>query len=94
MYPPGRRLRVGVIGGLAFRLHLDLLVQPLQLHLGNAWMQNPGVLEITNGVVQTTDPLAHLLSKTAFFMIAHSVSGYYLATLLCVLGVYTLLFEI
>lgn len=67
---------------------LGSLGSAFAITLGNAWMQNPGVLEITNGVVQTTDPLAHLLSKTAFFMIAHSVSGYYLATLLCVLGVY------
>lgn len=56
--------------------------------LGNAWMQNPGTLEIVNGVVQTSDPVAALFTKTAFFMISHSVAGYYLATLLCVLGIY------
>ena len=56
--------------------------------LGNAWMQNPGVLNIVDGVVQTDNPLGALLSKTAFFMVSHSVAGYYLATVLCVLGVY------
>lgn len=56
--------------------------------LGNAWMQNPGVLKIVDGVVQTDNPLGALLSKTAFFMVSHSVAGYYLATILCVLGVY------
>ncbi len=56
--------------------------------LGNAWMQNPGVLNIVDGEVQTDNPLGALLSKTAFFMLSHSVAGYYLATVLCVLGVY------
>jgi cytochrome d ubiquinol oxidase subunit I len=56
--------------------------------LGNAWMQNPGVLNIVDGVVQTDNPLGALFTKTAFFMISHSVAGYYLATILCVLGVY------
>jgi cytochrome bd ubiquinol oxidase subunit I len=56
--------------------------------LGNAWMQNPGVLNVVNGVVQTDNPLGALFSKTAFFMVSHSVAGYYLATVLCVLGIY------
>ncbi len=56
--------------------------------LGNAWMQNPGTLNVVDGVVQTQNPLSALLSKTAFFMVSHSVAGYYLATLLCVLGIY------
>lgn len=56
--------------------------------LGNAWMQNPGVLNVVDGVVQTDNPLGALLSKTAFFMVSHSVAGYYLATILCVLGTY------
>ena len=56
--------------------------------LGNAWMQNPGVLNVVDGVVQTDNPLGALLSKTAFFMVSHSVAGYYLATVLCVLGIY------
>lgn len=56
--------------------------------LGNAWMQNPGVLNVVDGVVQTDNPLGALLTKTAFFMVSHSVAGYYLATLLCVLGIY------
>lgn len=57
--------------------------------LGNAWMQNPGVLNVVNGVVQTDNPLSALFTKTAFFMVSHSVAGYYLATVLCVLGVYS-----
>lgn len=56
--------------------------------LGNAWMQNPGVLNVVDGVVQTDNPLGSLLTKTAFFMVSHSVAGYYLATVLCVLGIY------
>lgn len=56
--------------------------------LGNAWMQNPGALNVVNVVVQTDNPLGVLLSKTAFFMVSHSVAGYYLATVLCVLGIY------
>jgi len=56
--------------------------------LGNAWMQNPGVLNVVDGVVQTDNPLGALLTKTAFFMVSHSVAGYYLATVLCVLGIY------
>ena len=56
--------------------------------LGNAWMQNPGVLNVVDGVVQTDNPLGALLSKTAFYMVSHSVAGYYLATVLCVLGIY------
>lgn len=58
--------------------------------LGNAWMQNPGTLNIVDGVVQTDNPLGALLTKTAFFMVSHSVAGYYLATVLCVLGIYAL----
>jgi len=56
--------------------------------LGNAWMQNPGVLAVVDGVVQTNNPVGDLFTKTAFYMISHSVAGYYLATILCVLGVY------
>ncbi len=56
--------------------------------LGNAWMQNPGVLNVVEGVVQTDNPVRELFTKTAFFMVSHSVAGYYLATLLCVLGIY------
>jgi cytochrome d ubiquinol oxidase subunit I len=56
--------------------------------LSNAWMQNPGNLNVVDGVVQTTNPLTDLLSKTSLYMISHSVSSYYLATLLCVLGIY------
>lgn len=54
----------------------------------NAWMQSPGVLNVVGGVVQTTNPIADMVSKTAFYMISHSVSGYYLATILTVLSVY------
>lgn len=57
--------------------------------LGNAWMQNPGELTIVDGVVQTDNPVGALFTKTAFFMISHSVAGYYLATILCVLGIYS-----
>lgn len=60
----------------------------LSITLGNAWMQNPSGFSVVNGVVQSTDVLGALLSKTAFFMVSHSVAGYYLATVLCVLGVY------
>lgn len=56
--------------------------------LGNAWMQNPGELNVVDGVVETDNPLGALLTKTAFFMVSHSVAGYYLATVLCVLGIY------
>lgn len=56
--------------------------------LGNAWMQNPGTLQIVDGVVQTHNPLGALLTKTAFYMVSHSVAAYYLATVLCVLGIY------
>lgn len=56
--------------------------------LGNAWMQNPSGFEVVNGVATTDNPLAALLTKTALFMVSHSVAGYYLATMLCVLGVY------
>tara|TARA_B100001245_G_scaffold233150_1_gene216465 strand:+ start:4886 stop:6229 length:1344 start_codon:yes stop_codon:yes gene_type:complete len=56
--------------------------------LGNAWMQNPSGFEVINGVATTDNPIAALMTKTAFYMIAHSVAGYYLATMLCVLGVY------
>lgn len=56
--------------------------------LGNAWMQNPSGFSVVDGVVSTANPLGALLSKTAFFMVSHSVAGYYLATVLCVLGIY------
>lgn len=69
---------------------LGALGSALAITLGNAWMQNPGMLDIVNGKVVSTDPLRELLTKTAFFMTSHSVVGYYLATILCVLGVYAL----
>ncbi|MBC7746627.1 cytochrome ubiquinol oxidase subunit I [Pedobacter sp.] len=56
--------------------------------LSNAWMQNPTGFEIVNGVVVSQNPLGALFSKTGLFMVTHSVIGYYLATILCVLGVY------
>jgi len=56
--------------------------------LGNAWMQNPGALHIIDGKVVSENPLGALLSKTALFMTTHSIIGYYLTTVLCVLGVY------
>lgn len=62
----------------------------LAITLGNAWMQHPGKLDVVNGVVQSDNPLGALLTKTAFFMVSHSVAGYYLATILCVLGIYAL----
>jgi cytochrome d ubiquinol oxidase subunit I len=58
--------------------------------LGNAWMQNPSGFEVVDGVAMASNPLGALLSKTAFFMVSHSVAGYYLATVLCVLGIYAL----
>ena len=56
--------------------------------LGNAWMQNPTGFEVVAGKVVTNDVLGALFTKTAFYMISHSVAAYYLATILCVLGVY------
>lgn len=56
--------------------------------LGNAWMQNPSGFDVVAGKVVTSDVLGALFTKTAFYMISHSVAGYYLATMLCVLGVY------
>lgn len=56
--------------------------------LGNAWMQNPSNFEVVAGKVVSNDVLGALFTKTAFFMISHSVAGYYLATVLCVLGIY------
>lgn len=56
--------------------------------LGNAWMQNPTGFEVVAGKVVTDDVLGALFTKTAFYMVAHSTAGYYLATLLCVLGIY------
>ena len=67
---------------------LGSLGSAFAITLGNAWMQNPGTLNVVDGVVQTTNPLANLLSRTALFMVGHSIAGYYLATLLCVLGIY------
>jgi cytochrome d ubiquinol oxidase subunit I len=57
--------------------------------LGNAWMQNPTGFEVVAGKVVTNDVVGALFTKTAFYMISHSVAGYYLATVLCVLGVYS-----
>lgn len=56
--------------------------------LGNAWMQNPSGFEVIAGKVVTDDVIGALFTKTAFYMVAHSTAGYYLATLLCVLGIY------
>ena len=56
--------------------------------LGNAWMQNPSGFTIVDGKVASNDVLSALFTKTAFFMVTHSAIGYYLATILCVLGVY------
>lgn len=60
----------------------------LSITLGNAWMQNPSGFEVVNGKVVTDDVLGALFTKTAAFMVSHSVVGYYLATVLCVLGIY------
>lgn len=60
----------------------------LSITLGNAWMQNPSSFEVVNGKVVTEDVLGALFTKTAAFMVSHSVVGYYLATVLCVLGIY------
>lgn len=60
----------------------------LAITLGNAWMQNPSGFDVIAGKVVTNDVLGALFTKTAFYMISHSVAGYYLATMLCVLGVY------
>ncbi|MFZ2545155.1 MAG: cytochrome ubiquinol oxidase subunit I [Candidatus Saccharimonadales bacterium] len=67
---------------------LGSLGSAFAITLGNAWMQNPSGFEVIKGVATTDNPLAALMTKTAFFMISHSVAGYYLATMLCVLGVY------
>ncbi|MEO7364204.1 MAG: cytochrome ubiquinol oxidase subunit I, partial [Candidatus Saccharimonadales bacterium] len=67
---------------------LGSLGSAFSITLGNAWMQNPGVLKIVDGSVVTQNPLSLLLTKTALFMTTHSIIGYYLATALCVLGIY------
>lgn len=67
---------------------LGSLGSALAITLGNAWMQNPSGFEVIAGKVVTNDPLSALFTKTALFMTSHSVAGYYLATILCVLGVY------
>lgn len=58
--------------------------------LGNAWMQNPSSSSFVNGKVVSDNVVEALFSKTAFFMTTHSIVGYYLATMLCVLGIYAL----
>ena len=68
---------------------LGSLGSAITITLGNAWMQNPGNLDVVNGQVVSNNPLGSLLTKTAFFMTSHSVMGYYLATVLCVLGFYS-----
>ena len=60
----------------------------LSITLGNAWMQNPSGFDLVDGKVVTDDVLGALFTKTAAFMVSHSVVGYYLATVLCVLGIY------
>lgn len=67
---------------------LGALGSALSITLGNAWMQDPGKLAIVGGKVISADPVSALMTKTALFMTTHSVVGYYLATILCVLGVY------
>lgn len=67
---------------------LGSLGSAFAITLGNAWMQNPSGFEVIDGVATTNDPLSALMTKTAFYMTSHSVAGYYLATMLCVLGVY------
>ena len=67
---------------------LGALSSAFAITLGNAWMQNPGKLHLVDGKIVTDNPLALLLSKTAMYMTSHSIVGYYLATALCVLGVY------
>jgi len=67
---------------------IGALASAFAITLGNAWMQNPGNLDVVNGKVVSTNPLGALFTPTAFFMISHSIVGYYLATALCVLGVY------
>jgi cytochrome d ubiquinol oxidase subunit I len=67
---------------------IGALGSALSITLGNAWMQDPGILTIVGGKVVSTNPVGALLTKTALFMTTHSVVGYYLATVLCVLGIY------
>jgi len=67
---------------------LGALGSALSITLGNAWMQDPGKLAIAGGKVVSANPVGALMTKTALFMTTHSVVGYYLATILCVLGVY------
>lgn len=75
---------------LGLPVAIGSLGSAVAITLGNAWMQNPGDLDVIDGVVATDNPLHALLSKTALFMMTHSIAGYYLATVLCVLGVYAL----
>lgn len=69
---------------------LGSLGSAFAITLGNAWMQNPTGFELVSGQVVTSDVIGALFTKTAFFMIAHSVIGYYIATVLLVLGGYAL----
>lgn len=73
---------------LGIPVALGSLGSAFAITLGNAWMQNPSGFTIVDGKVASTDVLGALFTKTAFFMVAHSAVGYYLATILCVLGVY------
>jgi len=55
--------------------------------LVNAWMNDPGGFDFVDGKVANVHVWQGLLTKTAFFEIAHSTVSYYLATFLCIAGV-------
>lgn len=54
----------------------------------NSWMNNPGGFDYVNGKIVNADVWAGILTPTTFFMVSHSVLGYYLAIFLTVIAGY------
>ncbi|HPR10598.1 MAG TPA: cytochrome ubiquinol oxidase subunit I, partial [Candidatus Saccharibacteria bacterium] len=54
----------------------------------NSWMNKPGGFDIVDGKIVNADVWAGILTPTTFFMVSHSVLGYYLAIFLAVIAGY------
>ncbi len=51
-------------------------------------MQNPTGFDLVDGKIVNPDPWAAIFTQTTFFMVSHSVLGYYLTTVLLVMAVF------
>lgn len=74
---------------LSLPIILGALLSAFFITSVNSWMNKPGGFDYVDGKLVNPDVWAGILTPTTFFMVSHSVLGYYLAIFLTVIAGYS-----